>query len=160
MISSSSIIFGANSSRTAMRALHSAMISARSAGVISRVSFVCLISFNTTCTSSSAVRSSRLSIALFLRAARREESVSFLALSPAFMATTISFLTSSILLIVCSTSSCFFLFYYLLRKSANRIKFFLLRILALCGTVENNGYIVKWREQDRYESNRNCKKNR
>ena len=48
LIPASSIIFGAYCSRTARRRLHSLMISVRSGGVISRVSFVCLISFKMT----------------------------------------------------------------------------------------------------------------
>ena len=100
LISSSFNIFGANSSYTAMRLLHSSIISVLSAGVISKVSFVCLISFKTTSFSSASVKSSLLSIALFFSADKSMDRESFLSLSFAFIAATIAFLTSSALLIM------------------------------------------------------------
>jgi len=75
-------------------------MSVRSAGVSSKVSFVCFTSFKITSFSSSCVKSLLLSIALFFNAAYNKERDSFLSFSPAFIAATIAALTSSILLIV------------------------------------------------------------
>ena len=99
-ICSSLICSGANSSKTANLALHSSMISVRSAGQVSIVSFVCLISFAIIVFSSASVRSSLLSICAFFNALNNIERLSFLSLSLFFIAVIISLRITSIILIV------------------------------------------------------------